>query len=285
MPPARDRTYAAARSGDPQPAQRRGLGHAGKVGKRRRSLLMSLPRTVLDPPRVVQDVPPPVDTIRGGVPGPVSPGPPRNRARRGAAPGLAVLLLGTAVLYLWGLGASDTPTSSTPPRSKPARRAGRRCSSARSTPATPSPLTSPPSSSGRWRSRRGCSASTGWSVLVPQALERRLRPSACARGRRPGGVAGHAAGLLAGARARRVTPVAVLIFRFDNPDAMLTLLLTAAGYATVRAVTAPGTRGWGGSARGGWPSPAASRAHHREDGGRPSWSCPDSPWRICGRLL
>jgi 4-amino-4-deoxy-L-arabinose transferase-like glycosyltransferase len=33
-----------------------------------------------------------------------------------------------------------------------------------------------------------------------------------------------------------LTPVAVLMFRFDNPDALLVLLLTAAGYATVRAV-------------------------------------------------
>ena len=82
----------------------------------------------------------------------------------------------------------------------------------------------------------------GWSMLVPQALEGVAAVALLAAAVRR--VAGHAAGLLAGA-ALAVTPVAVLMFRFDNPDAMLTLLLTAAGYATVRAVTAPGTRGWG----------------------------------------
>ncbi|WP_433203812.1 glycosyltransferase family 39 protein [Dactylosporangium sp. CS-047395] len=78
-----------------------------------------------------------------------------------------------------------------------------------------------------------------WSLLAPQALE---------------GVAavallyatvkrhfGAAAGLLAGA-ALAVTPVAVLMFRFDNPDALLVLLLVAGAYCTTRAVekAAPG---------------------------------------------
>jgi 4-amino-4-deoxy-L-arabinose transferase-like glycosyltransferase len=70
-----------------------------------------------------------------------------------------------------------------------------------------------------------------WSILVPQALE---------------GVAavwllyltvrrrfGPAAGLIAGA-VMATTPVAVLMFRYDNPDALLVLLLVAAAYAMVR---------------------------------------------------
>jgi len=72
-----------------------------------------------------------------------------------------------------------------------------------------------------------------WSILAPQALM---------------GVAavallhasvkrwfGPVAGLLAGA-ALALTPVAVLMFRFDNPDALLVLLMTAGAYTTVRAV-------------------------------------------------
>ena len=43
-----------------------------------------------------------------------------------------------------------------------------------------------------------------------------------------------AAGLLAGA-VLALTPVAVLMFRFNNPDALLVLLLIAAAYATLRA--------------------------------------------------
>jgi 4-amino-4-deoxy-L-arabinose transferase-like glycosyltransferase len=74
-----------------------------------------------------------------------------------------------------------------------------------------------------------------WSLLVPQALEGvaavALLHAAVKRW------AGPAAGLLAGA-ALALTPAAVLMFRFDNPDALLTLLLVAAGYALVRAVDA-----------------------------------------------
>jgi 4-amino-4-deoxy-L-arabinose transferase-like glycosyltransferase len=72
-----------------------------------------------------------------------------------------------------------------------------------------------------------------WSLLVPQALEGvaavALLYAAVRR------VAGTGAGLFAGA-ALAVTPVATLMFRFDNPDALLVLLMTAAAYATVRAV-------------------------------------------------
>lgn len=79
-----------------------------------------------------------------------------------------------------------------------------------------------------------------WSMLVPQALEGvatvGLVFATVRRGSSP------AAGLLAGA-ALATTPVATLMFRFDNPDALLVLLLVAAAYATVRAVETAGT-GW-----------------------------------------
>ena len=78
-----------------------------------------------------------------------------------------------------------------------------------------------------------------WSVLAPQALE---------------GVAtvaivylavrrwfGPAAGLLAGAVVA-LTPVAGLMFRFNNPDAFLVLLITGATYATLRAIENGRTR-------------------------------------------
>ena len=74
---------------------------------------------------------------------------------------------------------------------------------------------------------------SSWSVLAPQALEgvasvallylavrRRFTP---------------AAGLLAGA-VLALTPVAALMFRFNNPDAMLTLLLVGSAYALTRAL-------------------------------------------------
>lgn len=72
-----------------------------------------------------------------------------------------------------------------------------------------------------------------WAILLPQALEGVAAVALLyAAVRRVGGTG---AGLLAGA-ALATTPVATLIFRYDNPDALLVLLMTAAAYATVRAI-------------------------------------------------
>ena len=76
-------------------------------------------------------------------------------------------------------------------------------------------------------------------MLVPQALE-----GVAAVGLLYGAVrrvAGSAAGLAAGA-ALALTPAAVLMFRFDNPDALLTLFLVAGAYAMTRALEAGRTR-------------------------------------------
>jgi 4-amino-4-deoxy-L-arabinose transferase-like glycosyltransferase len=72
-----------------------------------------------------------------------------------------------------------------------------------------------------------------WSILVPQALAGvasvALLYAAVKRW------FGAPAGLLAGG-ILALTPVAVLIFRFNNPDALLTLVLVGAAYALTRAV-------------------------------------------------
>jgi 4-amino-4-deoxy-L-arabinose transferase-like glycosyltransferase len=78
-----------------------------------------------------------------------------------------------------------------------------------------------------------------WSMLAPQALE----GVACvgllyAAVRR---WSGPAAGLIAGL-VLALTPVAALMFRFNNPDALLVLLMTAAAYALVRAIENGRTR-------------------------------------------
>ncbi|MFF2108750.1 ArnT family glycosyltransferase [Rhodococcus koreensis] len=71
------------------------------------------------------------------------------------------------------------------------------------------------------------------SMMIPQALMAvgavALLYAAVAR------IGGRAAGLLAGA-VLAVTPVAALMFRFNNPDAVMVLLMTAAAYCTVRAL-------------------------------------------------
>jgi 4-amino-4-deoxy-L-arabinose transferase-like glycosyltransferase len=78
-----------------------------------------------------------------------------------------------------------------------------------------------------------------WSVMVPQAFEGvatvALVYLATRRWFGPG------AGLLAGAVVA-LTPAAALMFRYNNPDALLTLLLTAGAYAMLRAVESGRTR-------------------------------------------
>jgi 4-amino-4-deoxy-L-arabinose transferase-like glycosyltransferase len=80
---------------------------------------------------------------------------------------------------------------------------------------------------------------SSWSMLVPQAL----------MGVATVGVLyaavkrwfGAGAGLLAGAVCA-LTPVAALMFRFNNPDASLTLLMTLGAYAVTRAIEKDSTK-------------------------------------------
>ena len=81
---------------------------------------------------------------------------------------------------------------------------------------------------------------SSWSMLVPQALEGvaavALLYAAVRRWFGP------SAALLAGGLFA-LTPVAVLMFRFNNPDALMTLLVVAAAYCVVRALDAASTPG------------------------------------------
>jgi 4-amino-4-deoxy-L-arabinose transferase-like glycosyltransferase len=77
------------------------------------------------------------------------------------------------------------------------------------------------------------------SMLVPQALE-----GVAAVGLLYATVKrwfGAGAGLIAGA-VFALTPVAALMFRFNNPDALLVLMLVASAYCLVRAIERAGTR-------------------------------------------
>ena len=78
-----------------------------------------------------------------------------------------------------------------------------------------------------------------WSLMLPEALcgvAAILLTYAAVRR-----VFGAVPGLLA-ASALALTPIAVAIFRFDNPDALLSLLLVAAGWALIRALDDGRTR-------------------------------------------
>jgi 4-amino-4-deoxy-L-arabinose transferase-like glycosyltransferase len=80
---------------------------------------------------------------------------------------------------------------------------------------------------------------SSWSILVPQALMGvgtvALLYAAVRR------VSGPGAALVAGGLFA-LTPVVVLMFRFNNPDALLVLLMVAAAYTVVRALEGGRTR-------------------------------------------
>lgn len=95
-----------------------------------------------------------------------------------------------------------------------------------------------------------------WSILVPQAVMgvltawlvyatvRRALAHGTLAGRTPQGpLFAHWAGM-AGAAIAALTPAATLMFRFNNPDALLVLLLTAATYATVAYAIPAAARRW-----------------------------------------
>jgi 4-amino-4-deoxy-L-arabinose transferase-like glycosyltransferase len=82
---------------------------------------------------------------------------------------------------------------------------------------------------------------SSWSILVPQALMGVVTVALVYRIVRRRYTAG--AALLAGT-VLALTPVAALMFRFNNPDALLVLLLTASVWATMRAIEGPRTTRW-----------------------------------------
>ncbi|WP_018332493.1 glycosyltransferase family 39 protein [Actinomycetospora chiangmaiensis] len=148
---------------------------------------------------------------------------------------LAALLVGTAALYLVGLSASGWGNAFY----AAAAQAGGQSWKAWFFGASDAPASimvdKPPASLWVLGLSVRLFGLSSWSVLVPQALM-----GVAAVGLLTAGVrrwSGPVAGLLAGL-AFALTPVAVLMFRFDNPDALLCLLLVAATYATVRSVDA-----------------------------------------------
>ena len=175
-----------------------------------------------------------------------------------ARPALAVLLVGTAVLYLWNLGASGDANSfyaaavQAGTKSWKAMFFGSLDAGNAITVDKPAAFLWPMEISGR------IFGFNSWSMLVPQALEGVAAVALLAATVRR--IAGHGAGLLAGA-ALALTPVAALMFRFNNPDAMLVLLLVAAGYAVVRALEKGSTGGccWPAARSGSASSPRWAR--------------------------
>jgi 4-amino-4-deoxy-L-arabinose transferase-like glycosyltransferase len=167
--------------------------------------------------------------------------PPTARADRPAwvRPALAVLLVGTAVLYLWGLSASGYANEYYAAAVQAGTQSLKAWLFGSLDPGNAITVDKPPAALWVMTASARLFGFSSWSLLVPQALmgvaSVALLYGAVRRW------AGSVAGLIAGA-ALALTPAAVLMFRFDNPDALLTLLLVAGGYAVVRAVDAASVR-------------------------------------------
>ncbi|HEX4686014.1 MAG TPA: glycosyltransferase family 39 protein [Nocardioides sp.] len=155
---------------------------------------------------------------------------------------LAGLLVATALLYLWGLGASGWANSFYSAAAQAGSASWKAFLFGSSDAANSITVDKTPLAIWPMALSVRVFGLSSWSILVPQALEgvaavwllyatvRRTTRSA-------------AAALIAGA-VMALTPVAVLMFRFNNPDAMLCLLLVAAAYATLRALESPRAGRW-----------------------------------------
>ncbi|GLY24344.1 glycosyltransferase family 39 protein [Micromonospora sp. NBRC 101691] len=166
------------------------------------------------------------------------PRPTRDRPRWTRA-AVVALLLGTALLYLWGLGASGWANAYYSAAAQAGSASWTAFFYGSSDAANSITVDKTPASLWLMALSVRLFGLSSWSILVPQAL----------LGVATVGVLyatvrrwhGPAAGLIAGT-VLALTPVATLMFRFNNPDALLVLLLTVAAYATVRALETASTR-------------------------------------------
>src|SRR5690348_2829449 len=187
---------------------------------------LTFPETELDEPEPPPPTPPRTSRIARLVRG-------RESDPAWVRPALAALLVGTALLYLWGLGASGWANSFYSAAVQAGTKSWKAFFFGSSDAANSITVDKSPAFLWPMVISARIFGVNSWSILVPQALEgvaavgllyatvrRRFAP---------------AAALLAGA-VLALTPVATLMFRFNNPDSLLVLLLVAAAYATVRAI-------------------------------------------------
>lgn len=158
---------------------------------------------------------------------------------RWVRPSLLGLLLLTGVLYIYSLGESGWANSFYAAAVQAGSESWKAMFFGSSDAANFITVDKPPASLWVMSLSARIFGMNSWSMLVPQALE---------------GVAavgllyltvrrrfGPAAGLIAGA-VMATTPVAALMFRFNNPDALLVLLMVAAAYAVLRAQETAATK-------------------------------------------
>ena len=152
---------------------------------------------------------------------------------RWVTPAVVALLSATAVLYLWGLGSAGWAN----PYYAAAAQAGTQNLTAwlfgSLDPGNAITVDKPPAALWVMALSGRLFGFTPFTMLLPQALMGVASVGVLYAAVRR--VSGPGAGLIAGA-ALAVTPVAASMFRYNNPDALLVLMLVTAAYLMVRAI-------------------------------------------------
>lgn len=152
---------------------------------------------------------------------------------RWVRPSVAALLLATAVLYLWNLGESGWANAFYSAAAQAGSLSWKALFFGSSDAANAITVDKTPAALWFMSLSARLFGVNAWSILVPQALmgigSVALLYATVRR------TSGPAAGLLAGG-ILALTPAAALMFRFNNPDSLLVLLLIAGAYCVVRAL-------------------------------------------------
>jgi 4-amino-4-deoxy-L-arabinose transferase-like glycosyltransferase len=164
---------------------------------------------------------------------------PEGRSPRWARLALLALLVTTAGTYLWNLAASGYGNSFYAAAVEAGSKSWKAMFFGSLDPSNFITVDKPPAALWVMDLSARIFGFNTWSVMVPGVLEGvaavALLYAAVRRVTNP------TAGLVAGA-VLAATPVAALMFRFDNPDALLVLLLVGAAYCMTRAIEAAGTK-------------------------------------------
>ncbi|MBY0289196.1 MAG: glycosyltransferase family 39 protein [Mycobacteriaceae bacterium] len=165
---------------------------------------------------------------------------PRDVAQpRWVRPALFTLLAATAVLYLWGLGFSGWANDYYAAAAQAGTQDWKAWLFGSLDAGNAITVDKPPASLWLMALSGRIFGFSAFSMLLPQALMGVGAVAVLYAAVRR--CSGPAAGLMAGT-VLALTPVAALMFRFNNPDALLVLLLVVAGYCMVRAIEAASNR-------------------------------------------
>ncbi len=183
--------------------------------------------------------------VQPELPAPIAPRPPEpaswsRRLWRGnesdavwVRPSLWALLVSTAVLYLWNLGASGWANSFYSAAVQAGTHSWKAFFFGSFDSSNLITVDKPPMSLWVMELSTRLFGINSWAILVPEALMGVATVGVVYLTVRRWSTP--AAGLIAGT-VTALTPVAVLMFKFNNPDALLVLLLTLAAYATTHAI-------------------------------------------------